>query len=92
MAFEGGPPTKRFDIPQQAWFRWAADGRSLLYTKDEGRVDNIWSQPIAGGTPEQLTHFNSDVILDFDLSRDGQRIAMRRGTFNQDVALIRDLR
>jgi Tol biopolymer transport system component/tRNA A-37 threonylcarbamoyl transferase component Bud32 len=38
MAFEGGPPAKRFDIPQRAWFRWATDSRSLLYVKDEGRV------------------------------------------------------
>ena len=47
MAFEGGPPMKRFDIPQRTWFRWAADSRSLLYTKNEGGVENIWSQPIA---------------------------------------------
>jgi Tol biopolymer transport system component len=92
MAFEGGPPTKHFDIPQRAWFRWAADGRSLLYTKNEGGVENIWSQPIAGGTPKQITHFNSEVILSFDLSRDGRRIVMSRGTGKQDVLLIRDLR
>jgi Tol biopolymer transport system component len=92
MAFEGGPPMKRFDTPQSASFRWAADGRSLLYTKNEGGVDNIWSQPIAGGTPKQITHFNSERIGGFDLSRDGKRIVMNRGTVKQDVLLIRDLR
>jgi hypothetical protein len=91
MAFEGGPPMKRFDI-SQAWFRWAADGRSLLYTKNEGAVSNLWSQPIAGGTPKQITHFNSELFAGFDLSRDGKRIVMSRGTIREDVLLIRDLR
>ncbi len=94
MAFEGGPPTKRFDTPQSAWyrFRWAADGRSLLYTKNEGGVDNIWSQPITGGTPKPITHFNSEQIFSFDLSRDGKRLVMGRGMTTADVVLIRDLR
>ncbi len=94
MAFEGGPPTKRFDIPhgELTAFRWAADGRSLLYSKSEGGVSNLWSQPIAGGTPKQITHFNNEEIDDFDLSRDGKRIVMSRGTPKQDVVLIRDLR
>ncbi len=94
MAFEGGPPTKHFDIfsSMGTWFRWGTDGRSLLYTKNEGGVDNIWSQPIAGGTPKQITHFNSELISNFDLSRDGKRLVMSRGTRKQDVVLIRDLK
>src|SRR5271157_1179207 len=94
MAFEGGPSTKRFDIPELnlTWFQWAADSRSLLYVKNEGPASNLWSQPIAGGTPKQITHFNSEVIDSFDLSRDGKRIVMSRGTIKQDVVLIRDLR
>jgi Tol biopolymer transport system component len=94
MAFEGGPPTKHFDISSSmmTWFRWGTDSRLLLYTKNEGGVDNIWSQPIAGGTPKQITHFNSELISNFDLSRDGKRLVMSRGTRKQDVVLIRDLR
>jgi eukaryotic-like serine/threonine-protein kinase len=94
MAFEGGLATKHFDISSSilTWFRWGTDGRSLLYTKNEGGVDNIWSQPIAGGTPKQITHFNSELISSFDLSRDGKRLVMSRGTIKQDVLVIRDLR
>jgi len=94
MAFEGGPPTKHFDILSSmwTWFRWGTDSRSLLYTKNEGGVDNVWGQPIAGGTPKQITHFNSELISSFDLSRDGKRLVMNRGTITQDVLLIRDLR
>jgi eukaryotic-like serine/threonine-protein kinase len=94
MAFEGGPPTKHFDIfsSMMTWFRWGTDGRSLLYTKNEGGVGNIWSQPIAGRTPKQITHFNSERIESFDLSRDGRRLVISRVTEKQDVMLIRDLR
>ena len=72
--------------------RWDANGRSLLYTKNEDGVENIWSQPIAGGPPKQLTHFNNLVIWGFDLSRDGKRLVMDRGIDNRDVVLIRDVR
>jgi Tol biopolymer transport system component len=92
MAFEGGPPTKRFDIPQSMGFRWTADGRSFLYEKNEGGVSDLWSQPIAGGTPKQITHFNSEEITDFDLSRDGKRLVMSRVTSQQYMLLIRDLK
>ena len=90
MAFEGGPATKHFDILSSMGtsFRWGTDGRSLLYTKNEGGVDNIWSQPIAAGTPKQIT----ELISSFDLSRDGKRLVMSRGTQKQDVLVIRDLR
>jgi Tol biopolymer transport system component len=91
-AFEGGQPMKRFDPPRQAKFRWGADSRSLLYTKYEGSISNLWSQPIAGGTPKQITHSNSEWIWGFDLSPDGKRLVMSRGTIKQDVVLIRDLR
>jgi eukaryotic-like serine/threonine-protein kinase len=95
MAFDGGPPMKRLDISTQSWvpLRWADDGRSLLYAKSEGGVSNLWSMEIAGrGTPKQITHFNGEFIMSFDLSRDGKRLVMDRGMSNGDVVLIRDLR
>jgi Tol biopolymer transport system component len=91
MALAGGSPTRRVDVVTRL-FRWDASGRSLVYTKNEGGVENIWSQPIAGGPPKQITHFSSLVIWSFDLSRDGKRLVMDRGIDNRDVVLIRDLR
>jgi Tol biopolymer transport system component len=91
IPFEGGQPTKRFDI--LALFRWAADSRSLLYTKNENGESDIWRQPIAGGTPQQITHFNNnDIIGSFDVSRDGKRLVMDSGRRSSDVVLIRDLK
>ena len=69
MAFEGGPATKHFDISSSivTWFRWETDGRSLLYTKNEGGVDNIWSQPIAGGDAEADHPFQQRTDFKFRL-------------------------
>ncbi len=88
---DGSTPPKRLDIPMGA-IRWSADSRSILYIKNEGGVSNIWSQPISGEPPKQITHFNSEVIRSFDLSRDGKHLVMNRGTANRDVVLIRDVR
>jgi Tol biopolymer transport system component/tRNA A-37 threonylcarbamoyl transferase component Bud32 len=94
MAFEGGAPMKCFDIAQgvPSRWRWADDGHSLLYLKNEDGVNNIWRQPIAGGTPQQITHFNTDSISWFDVSRDGKRLLMNRMRYTSDVVLIRDLK
>jgi serine/threonine protein kinase/Tol biopolymer transport system component len=91
MELEGGRLLTRLDVVTR-FLRWAADGRSLLYTKDTDGVVNIWSQPIAGGAPGQVTHFKSDFIFGFDLSRDGKRLIIGRGHETSDVVLIRDLR
>lgn len=88
---DGHYPAKRFDIPMGT-IRWMPNGRSLLYVKNEGDVSNLWSQPISGELPSQITHFNSLLISQFDLSRDGKRLVMTRGTANRDVVLIHDSR
>jgi eukaryotic-like serine/threonine-protein kinase len=96
MAFEGGVPVKRFDIPiKQANgpenpLQWSTDGRSLLYVTNQGGVSNLWSQPISGGTAQQISHFNSERILDFDISGDGKLLLLTRGLWASDVFLIHD--
>jgi serine/threonine protein kinase len=91
MSFGQNAPEKRFDIATEV-LRWAPDGRSLLYVNTENGVSNIWSQPISGGTPKQITHFKSLLLRSFEVSRDGQQIVMNRGTAARDVVLIRDLK
>jgi len=55
-----------------------------------GGISNIWSQPIDGSAPRQLTNFKSDLIFAFDLSRDGKQIVLSRGNISNDVVLIAD--
>jgi eukaryotic-like serine/threonine-protein kinase len=94
MEFEGGAPLKRFDIQSRRalHFQWAIDSHSFLFVTDQRGVSNLWSQPVSGGPPKQISHFNSEQILDFDLSRDGKSLLMTRGLSMSDVFLIRDVR
>jgi Tol biopolymer transport system component len=55
-------------------------------------VSNIWSQPLNGGKPVQLTNFTTGRIFNFDWSRDGKWLALARGSMTNDVVLISDLR
>jgi hypothetical protein len=52
-------------------------------------VSNIWGQPVAGGPPQQVTHFTSDEIFKFDWSPDG-RLALSRGSEPIDAVLIKN--
>jgi len=87
---EGGAPIKTFTIPTGAITtrRWTVDGRALIYGVTQKGVTNLWSQPIDGSPPKQLTNFASEIIFGFDLSRDGKQVALARGTESSDVVLI----
>ena len=93
---EGGQPIKLLDIPSTAMafngLDWTPDGRALDYVDTLSGVSNIWSRPLDGGLPKQLTNFKSDLIFRFALSRDGKQLALVRGTQTRDVVLIRDFR
>jgi serine/threonine protein kinase len=90
--FATGNTMKTIDVPPtNSVLDWTTDGRSVLYIDTRGGVSNIWSQPIDGGQPKQLTHFKSDLIFAFDLSKDGKQVALSRGTVSNDVVLIADV-
>jgi len=94
----GGKPLKVLDIPMPlASFTareltWSADGRSLIYIGAGNASANLWSQPIDGGKPTQLTHFTSGRIFALAMSRDGKQFAIARGDEISDVVLIRNFR
>jgi eukaryotic-like serine/threonine-protein kinase len=96
IPFAGGDPVKVLDIPSSvnitAGPRWTPDGRALTYIDTINGVSNIWSLPLDGGKPVQLTDFKTDQIFWFDFSRDGKQLALSRGTQTSDVILIRDFK
>jgi Tol biopolymer transport system component/tRNA A-37 threonylcarbamoyl transferase component Bud32 len=96
VPFEGGRPIQRFDVtPSESspvLVRWTPDGSALLYVKDQAGVSNIWSQPVAGGPPNQVTDLKADQIFNFDVSRDGKQFVLARGAATTDVVLIRDMK
>jgi eukaryotic-like serine/threonine-protein kinase len=95
IQFEGGATFNIFDVAptvQVQWdtaLRWSPDGRYLTYVDHAGGIDNIWGQPIAGGTPKQLTNFEDGRIFSFDWAKDGSLVASR-GVITSDVVLIKD--
>jgi serine/threonine protein kinase/Tol biopolymer transport system component len=91
VPLEGESEVTLLDIPADG-VRWTGDSRSLLYSSTRGGVSNIWERPIAGGSPKQLTHFTSEMIHIFDVSKDGMQLAIQRATSNSHVVLIRDVK
>jgi Tol biopolymer transport system component len=91
VQLDGTDRVKRFKIANGT-IRWTTDSRSLVFIKNESGVSNLWTQPISGEAPQQITHSNSLLISQFDLSRDGKGLVMSRGTANRDVVLVRDLK
>ena len=97
----GGGSPKVFDLPpfsgtlgpafygQRA--KWTPDGKALAYISNKDAVGNLWSQPIDGGPPKQLTKFTSDMIFNYAWSSDGKKLALARGSKTSDVVLISDL-
>ena len=93
IAVAGGQPLSEFEVTTRPLrIRWAPDGQALTYLLTRGGISNIWSRPIAGGEPVQLTDFKSDQIYFFDSSRDGRQLVLARGSSTSDVVLITDLR
>lgn len=92
----GGQPIKLLPLPSSTnpsfGFGWTPDSSSLVYAQKHNGVSNIWSQPIDGSPPKQLTNFKSDLIFKFALSADGRQFVLARGTQTRDVVLIRDFR
>jgi TolB protein len=92
LPFAGGKLAKLFPIPsntQTSGENWTPDSRAVTYLVQKGGVFNIVEQPIAGGAPKQLTHYDSGHIFAYAISRDG-RLALARGSVSSDVVLIRN--
>ncbi len=95
IPFAGGEPVKLIGFPHSfnsPLLRWLPDGRALVYRGIIDGVSNIWSVPVDGSAPKQLTDFNTDRIFWFDVSRDNKQLAISRGKQTSDVILIRDFR
>ena len=60
-----------------------------------GNTMNVYMQPLAGGAPVQLTHFDSEpaVVSAYAWSRDGKKFAITRARYNDtDVVMFSGFR
>jgi Tol biopolymer transport system component len=93
ISIDGGEPLKIFDVPHQQppRIRWAPGGQAVTYVARQNGVDDIWSQPMDGGSPRKLTDFKADSIFSFDWSRDN-KLVISHGSDTSDVVLIRNVK
>jgi eukaryotic-like serine/threonine-protein kinase len=96
IPFEGGQTIKVFEFTGSgtvaALTQWSADSKSILYTVSANNVTNIWSQPLDGGPPKQVTEFNDLFMTSFAWSNDGKQLACTRGSLIRDAVLVTDLK
>ena len=96
VPFEGGANVKTFEMPGSGTVltvvQWSADGKSIFYTANQNNVTNIWSQPLDGGQPKQVTDFKDLLITGYAWTRDGKQLVCTRGTRLRDAILITDLK
>jgi Tol biopolymer transport system component/predicted Ser/Thr protein kinase len=92
IPFSGGRSVKMFPVPAGATvppIHWTPDGRAIGYLNTVNGVSNVWTQPLAGGSPKQVTQFTSGRVFNFAWSPKGD-LALARGTQPSDVVLIRN--
>jgi len=93
IPFDGAHPIYQFDWPPLVSSpRWAPSGQSVEYALTKDGVSNIWEVELTGGPPKQVTNFKSDLIFDFNWSRDGRQLALTRGSQRSDVILLTNFR
>jgi serine/threonine protein kinase/roadblock/LC7 domain-containing protein len=94
ISFDGGALEKTIDLPRSVTpiaFAWMPDGRSIAYLDNSSGILNVWSQPLDGGAPKQLTNFKSEFVTSFAISRDG-KIATYRWSATRDIVLIKNFK
>jgi eukaryotic-like serine/threonine-protein kinase len=96
---EGGAPVQEIEVPSTynwLYLGWTPDGHALTYIHNTtGNTQNVYMQPLAGGPPVQLTHFDSEpaVVAAYAWSRDGKKFAVTRARYNDtDVVMFSGFR
>src|SRR5439155_18931047 len=88
---EGGKPTmKTIPWPDGDSLRWAPSGDALTYVKELDGVGNLWSQPLDGSAPKQVTQFTNLQLFSYAWAPDGKQLFLSRGQNTSDVVLISD--
>lgn len=88
-----GQPLRSLNRPQNilGW-NLSADGQSLTCARGSDTVSNLWTIPLDGGNPKQLTDWKDETVFWISWSRDGKNLAVTRGSVSNDVVLIKDFR
>jgi Tol biopolymer transport system component len=92
QSLEGETQQKELEAPAGSEdIGWTPDGHALTYLLTEGSAQNLYMQPLAGGKPVRLMHFDDEpsYIAAYSWSRDGKKIAITRSRLNDtDVVMF----
>ncbi len=94
ISLEDGKIVRQFSLPDGEFVAtgkilWTKDSKTLIYAKERiDRIPNLWTQPLDGSPPKQITNYVSERIFDFDWSPDGRQLAMIRGNWKNETVLI----
>jgi serine/threonine protein kinase/Tol biopolymer transport system component len=92
-SIEGVAPIRTIRLPAGATLlqrmRWTPDSLGLTFI-NRNRVWNIWTQPLDGSPPRQVTDFKADSIFNFAWSCDGKQLAIVRSVSSSDAVMMRN--
>src|SRR5215469_7414488 len=83
--------TFEYDPRHHGIMQFSPDGKAIIYPVRDKGVDNLWLQPLDGGTGHQITKYTSLRIYSYQWSPDGKRLALVRGDTPSDLVLIQDV-
>jgi Tol biopolymer transport system component/DNA-binding winged helix-turn-helix (wHTH) protein len=99
---ESGALVREFEVPANdnwlSWqiLGWTPDGHAITYVHNtSGNTQNVFMQPLAGGPPVQLTHFDSEpgLVAAYAWTPDGKKFAITRARYDDtDVVMFSNLR
>ena len=93
---DGNELAKEIEAPPGSeYLGWTPDGAALTYLLVEENARNLWVQPLKGGAPVRLLHFDEEpsLIRAYRISADGKKIAITRAKFNDtDVVMFSNFR
>jgi len=87
ISIDGGAALPVPAVPGRM-FRWTPDGKGIAYIGRNGRQENVFVQPLAGGAPTALTAFPEGTIASYEWSMDGQRILLTHFLQMRDIVLL----
>jgi Tol biopolymer transport system component len=90
LPFQGGPPTKTFDMPfsRVGSLDWTHDGKSVTFVARNKGSEDIWIQSLVGGAPRRVTEILAPTIGEHAWSPDGKQLALEYGSSTADAVLI----
>ena len=94
QSLENGAIVNEIQLPSTfTWTQlgWAPGGRALTYIHNTaGSIQNVYLQPLDGGPPVQLTHFDSEPasVSAYAWSLDGKKFAITRARYNNTDAVL----